>query len=68
MKTWTVVPQKKPCIVLRIFASTLLVGHLPIPGRTIGGDAALRIREVQGGEVVPVTDWRDALMLVAEKQ
>jgi len=28
------------------------------------GSAAVRIYEVQGGEVVPVTDWREAPMLV----
>jgi branched-chain amino acid transport system substrate-binding protein len=31
------------------------------------GAPVLRIYEVQGGEVVPVTDWRDAHMLVPEK-
>ena len=28
------------------------------------GSPVIRIYEVQGGEVVPVTDWRDAPMLV----
>jgi len=31
------------------------------------GAPVLRIYEVQGGDVVPVTDWRDAHMLVPEK-
>jgi hypothetical protein len=31
------------------------------------GSPVVRIYEVQGGEVVPITDWRDAPMLVPEK-
>jgi branched-chain amino acid transport system substrate-binding protein len=31
------------------------------------GSATVRIYQVQGGEVVPVSDWRDASMLVPEK-
>ena len=31
------------------------------------GEPMLRVYEVQGGKVVPVTDWRDAHMLVPEE-
>jgi ABC-type branched-subunit amino acid transport system substrate-binding protein len=30
------------------------------------GSATVRMYQVQGGEVVPVTDWRDGPMLVPE--